>query len=130
VKLKDVREFYSHHTSKTSEIVRQLGFAGIAVIWVFKSEVAGRPTIPPELVSAAFLIVLGLGLDLLHYVAGSLVWGIYGRIKELRDDVSSTTEFEAPRQINWPAIILFWSKTVVMIIAYSFIIRFLYFVVI
>jgi hypothetical protein len=105
--------------------VRQLGFAGIALVWVFKTDVGGRQTVPPELLPAALLIVIGLTLDLLHYIAGSLVWGIYHRIKE-RAPTKETTEFLAPRQINWPALVLFWSKTAVMVTAYGFIVWFLY----
>lgn len=124
MKLKDTLENYYYHSGKTSEIVRQLGFAGIAIVWVFKTEVAGNPTIAPELIPAALLVVVGLTLDLLHYVAGSLIWGIYHRIKE--DAVTGDTEFLAPRQINWPVLFFFWSKILAMVAAYGFILRFLY----
>ena len=82
MKLEDARENYYYYSQKTSEIVRQLGFAGIAVIWVFKTEVEGKIVVPPELLSAGKLIVIGLGFDLLHYVAGTLAWGVFNGIKE------------------------------------------------
>jgi hypothetical protein len=94
------------------------------VIWVFKTDVAGRPTIPNDLLPGALLVIAGLTLDLFHYVAGSLVWGIYNRVTEQR--IKEDTEFAAPRQINWPTLFFFWSKTVVMVIAYLLILRFLY----
>lgn len=126
MKLKDTLENYYYHSGKTSELVRQLGFAGIAIVWVFKADVAGRQTVPPELIPAALLVVTALTLDLLHYATGSLIWGIYHRIKE-NAGATPAAEFLAPRQINWPALVFFWSKTLVMVVAYGFILKFLYY---
>ena len=41
MKLKDAREIYYFYSGKTSDLVRQLGLAGIAVIWLFKYDVQG-----------------------------------------------------------------------------------------
>lgn len=82
MQLKDTRESYQFFSGKASEIVRQLGFAGIAVIWVFKVTVGDRQVVPPELLPAGILLVSGLTLDLLHYVTGTLIWGVYNRSKE------------------------------------------------
>jgi hypothetical protein len=76
-------------------------------------------------VRQAITIVIGLTLDLLHYVAGSLAWAIFNGVKE-RAGTHEDTEFLAPRPINWPALVLFWSKTIIMVVAYGFILRFLY----
>jgi len=125
VKLNDALENYYYYTGKTSEIVRQLGFAGIAIVWIFRTDVGGRPTVPPELLPAALFIVMGLTLDLLQYVGGSVIWGIYHRKKEV-EGTGAEAEFLAPPQINWLTLFLFWSKTVVMVIAYVLVLRFLY----
>lgn len=82
MKLKDTRESYQFFSGKASEIVRQLGFAGIAVIWVFKVTAGERQIVPTELLPAGILLVSGLTLDLLHYVTGTLIWGVYNRNKE------------------------------------------------
>lgn len=125
MKLKDTREAYYSYSEKTSDIVRQLGFAGIALIWIFKTDVGGgKQVIPVELLPATKVIVIGLALDLLHYVAGTLVWAIYNGLKE-RAGTKQETEFLAPRPINWPTLIFFWAKTVTMIYAYILLIRFL-----
>lgn len=84
MKLKDARDNYYFYTGKASELVRQLGLAGIAVIWLFKKEVAGVPKIPEELLLPLVLIVLGLALDLLQYVSASIIWGVFQRWKEKR----------------------------------------------
>lgn len=46
MKLQDVRSTYYELSGKTSDLVRQLGFAGIALIWLFRTDLAGQPRIP------------------------------------------------------------------------------------
>lgn len=38
MKLQDYRQKFYDQAEKTSDVVRNLGFAGIAIIWVFKIE--------------------------------------------------------------------------------------------
>ena len=124
--LKDLRENYQYYSGKASEIVRQLGLAGIAVIWVFKnSDISKEKLIPNDLSLPAALIVIGLGLDLLHYIAGTLIWGTYHRKKE-KEGISEVDEIDVTRYINWPTLFFFILKIVSIIYAYLLIIRFLY----
>jgi hypothetical protein len=123
MKLKDSREYYYYYSGKTSDIVRQLGFAGIGVIWLFKYEGQDH-LLPDELLTVGFLIVLSLALDLLQYVVGTAVWGIFNRLKE-KAGKTEDAEFTAPPAINWATIILFWGKVGVMGIAYVALIGFL-----
>jgi hypothetical protein len=111
-------------SGKASDIVRQLGFAGIALVWIFKTDQAGRFLVPSDLFLPATLIVVGLSLDLLQYILGTAAWGIYNSVKE-RSGTIQTDEFLAPRWINWPALVCFWGKIIVMGVAYVFLIRFL-----
>ncbi len=117
MKLEDVRSAYQYFSEKASDIVRQLGFAGIALIWLFHSEVGGKPVINSALLPAGFWIILALTCDLLHYVAGTLVWGIYNRRSE-QASRSETEEFTANPMLNWPILTFFWGKVVCIIIAY------------
>ncbi len=66
--LKEAREAYYEHSGKASDVLRQLGVAGIGVIWVFKAEVHGAMVIPRPLLLPALLLVGGLFLDLLQHV--------------------------------------------------------------
>jgi hypothetical protein len=136
MKIKDCWENFYMYTGKASEIVRQLGFVGIAIIWVFKTDLGGKQIVPSELSPAAIFIVVGLGLDLMQYIAGALVWGIYTRRKETtlsrekkeknENPLSiEADEFLAPDRINWLASFLFWGKILVMVIAYVYLFRFL-----
>lgn len=124
MKLKDARELYYFYSGKTSDLVRQLGLAGIAVIWIFKYEVEGVPKIPEALLPPLILIVLGLALDLLQYAVATSIWGIFQRRKEL-SGVSDDTDFLAPKQFNWPTISFFVLKAASIIAAYVYLLRYL-----
>lgn len=124
MKLKDAREFYYFHSGKTSDLVRQLALAGIAVVWIFRYEVQGVPKIPVQLLAPLSLIVLSLTLDLLQYAVATGLWGAFQRRKE-RDGVKEDAEFTAPRQLNWPALTFFWLKVVATASAYYFLLKYL-----
>ncbi len=117
MKLKDARENYYFHSGKTSDLVRQLALAGIAVVWLFKYEVLGVPKIPAQLLTPLVLIVFGLGLDLLQYASATFIWGTFQRKKE-RAGVAEDVEFTAPPQLNWPALTFFWLKVASIAAAY------------
>ena len=127
MRLEDLRENYQYHSKRASDIVRYLGFAGIALIWALRATLDGQPpTFPLGLILPGFLIILGLAFDLLHYVVATLVWGIYHRCKEKERGVTKQSEFNAPRLINLPANIFFWGKILAMVIAYCLLLVFLY----
>jgi len=122
MKLKDARDNYYFYSGKTSDLVRQLGLAGIAVIWIFKYEVQGVPKIPEALAFPLVLIVLGLAFDLLQYAVATSIWGIFQRRKEL-SGIAEDSDFLAPKQFNWPGIVFFFLKTVSIITAYGYLLR-------
>jgi len=124
MKLKDARDNYYFHSGKTSELVRQLGLAGIAVIWLFKFEVQGAPKIPESLFWPLLLIVVGLACDLLQYLVATIVWAVFHRCKE-RAGVRSDDDFLAPKQINWPALVFFYLKVASLVAAYILLLLFL-----
>lgn len=125
MKLEDYRKKYYEASAKTSELVRQLGFVGIAVIWIFREEVNGKVALPPQLSRAGILITIALAFDLLHYASRTLIWGVYTWWKE-KQGIGRDKDFKAPRQINWLAIFFFTTKTLAMVWAYLYLIRFLY----
>ena len=93
MKLKDALDNYYFHSSKASDIVRQLGLAGIAIIWIFKHDVQGIPKIPHELLLPLELIVLGLTFDLLQYFVAAIIWSNFHRCKEREEGVTQDTVF-------------------------------------
>lgn len=124
MKLQDAREHYYVNSGKASDLVRQLGFAEIAVIWLFKIEDNGATRIPDALFAPLCLVVVALAADFLQYALASAIWGCYQRSKE-RVILSEDTEFRAPSCINWPALFFFWSKIVCIVVAYFYLFRFL-----
>ena len=122
MKLKDARELYYFYSGKTSDLVRQLGLAGIAVIWIFKYDVQGIPKIPQSLLPPLILIVLGLALNLLQYAVATSIWGIFQRRKEV-GGIADDVDFLAPKQFNWPTIGFFVLKIVSIIAAYAYLLQ-------
>ena len=125
MKLKDCRDSYYDYSKKASEILRYLGFAGIALIWMFRVEKAGVTTVPVALVWPAILLVSGLTLDLFQYVYGTIAWGTYHRMMEKRD-TPEDKEFEAPRWLNWPTNAFFTLKIPAIAVAYILLLNFLF----
>ena len=99
-----------------SDITRQLAFAAIAVIWLFKTGApAGQITVPSVLIFPGILIVAALAADLLQYVVASLIWGGYAYYLE-RKHIPGVE-----RHSNWlplPMWVLFGIKIVLVIWAY------------
>jgi hypothetical protein len=129
VKLNDVREIFYFNTGKVSDIIRQIGLAGLAVIWVFRTQApGGGQVIPKQLFLAGTLILLSLSVDLLQYALATIIWERFNKRKEqeLRNKSDPEEEdFEAPEHINfWPDT-LFWTKFVLIVIAYVVLISYL-----
>lgn len=117
MRLEDAREHYYFFSGKVSDIVRQLAFAAIAIIWMFRMGNETDILVPSELMIPLVLVVVGLALDLLHYLSASICWGFFQRKKE-KLGLEEDSEFKAPRYINWPALAFFWLKSPFVVAAY------------
>jgi hypothetical protein len=124
MKLKDVRDAYYYYTQKTSDILRYLSFAGIGVVWIFRSQAGDKVSLPKDLILPTCFLIIGLVLDLAQYLAGSIIWGAYNKFKQNRK-TKEDAEFEAPPQLNWATLFFFWSKLVSISLAYYLILSFL-----
>ncbi len=123
--IKKYWETYNYYSGKTSEIVRGLGFAGIALVWLFRLEGVNGSSIPRELILPAIYLILGLALDLFHYAISSIVWGIYARFKE-QEGLKISKKLKVPIWINWPGLLFFVSKIMSIVFAYCFLLNFLF----
>lgn len=121
--LPEYRKVYQEFSGEASKLARQLGFAGLAIIWIFRNENLGK-VIPASLVSPGLLIVVGLACDLLQYVWATAVWGGYQQLLERRGTPESE-ELDAPGWFNWPTLAFFWGKLVAIVVAYGLLIGFL-----
>lgn len=123
MKLEDCREAYYYYTGKTSDILRQIGFVGLAIIWVFRINGETGTRIPDGLVWCGILLCCGLICDFLQYLIASAVWGSYHRYKE--NKIKEEDEFKAPPKINWPSNSFFVMKSITIAGAYILLIKFL-----
>jgi hypothetical protein len=124
MKLQDARDSYYYYSEKLSDITRYLGLAGIGIIWIFRVGESGKLSLPRDLICPTILLIAGLGLDLLHYIAGSLVWGIFHRHKEKK--ITEDAEFKAPKELNWVTLFFFWFKIIPIIGAYYLMLTYLF----
>jgi hypothetical protein len=112
------RDYFS---GKLSEISRQLGLAGIAIIWVFRNVQGTQQAIPLSLVLPGFLLVLSLTLDFLHYFASNTLLEIFTR----RAHKAGEEEFIAPFWMNYPGRIFFYGKVLLVAFAYLYLLVYL-----
>lgn len=63
---------FDRYAARSNDLVRQLAFAGIAVVWVFReTTAAGAVNVAAQIRWAAILFVVTLALDLAHYLYGT-----------------------------------------------------------
>jgi hypothetical protein len=80
VKRRDSLAAYQDFSARTSENVRQLSFAALGIIWVFKP--AAGFTLPEQLLWAGTFATSALAADFLQSLYGTVAWGTYHRRKE------------------------------------------------
>jgi hypothetical protein len=116
------QDFYEF-SGKASEVSRQLSFAAIALIWLFKTDTpTGQLAIPHDLILPGVLIVAALAADLLQYITAALIWRFYAFYLESKHIRG------VERHNKWlerPIFVLFGIKIVLVIWAYVLILLFL-----
>lgn len=125
MKLDYIRDAYESLSGKASDIMRQLGLGGIALVWLFRVDTPKRPTLDKGLLLAAICICIAIIFDFLQYVVGATIWFLYFRRKE-KEGVKDEAKFKAPPHLNWPTWTLFFLEAAFLLVAYgAFIIPFL-----
>lgn len=123
--IKTLREDYYWFSGKTSDVTRQLSFAGIAIIWIFKTMDATVILLPKEFILPLFWFVISLASDLLQYVSSTIIWGVLHRHIEIKK-IPEDENFEVNQYLNWPSIGFFWVKVLSVCIGYLLIIIYLF----
>lgn len=121
MKLSAARDCYYSHSGNASAAARQIAFAGIAVVWVFNQPVTNHTlNLPEQLVSALLFLCAALALDLLQYTFSTATWGFWSRRKEkqFKHKFHDDPDVEPPPFLNWPGIVMFWSKLAALFWAY------------
>ncbi|HBG06924.1 MAG: hypothetical protein A2075_12555 [Geobacteraceae bacterium GWC2_58_44] len=119
MKLSDYRETYYEFSGKASEVARKLAFAGIALVWIFKTSDAPTPKIPKELILPTGLLVLTLVFDLFQYIAATAIWGVFQWYEERKlSDINDDPELSTPPCLKWPQNTFFGLKLISISMAY------------
>lgn len=124
ISLKELLEDIQRFSSFLSNVNRNLAFAGIAIIWIFKVGLK----IPNECKWPLLLFVIVLSLDLLQYIYSTFAWLIYyyfikKKTKRESGEVNENTIIKAPQLITYIQYFLFYApKIIINIIAYIWLI--------
>ncbi|MGI4886184.1 MAG: hypothetical protein ACRYFR_14610 [Janthinobacterium lividum] len=156
--LDDYRDEFGETAKQAQDIARTLGLGAIAAVWIFKypDGAKGQPPatlLPPSLVWALLLAVLGLGLDLVQFVVKAVWLYAFYRIKEDKADArykkeradalahsrtaeeadaqatkvkeALTADVHAPKKMEWVTWTFFGMKMLLMLAAYVVLAKFL-----
>ena len=121
MKLSYIRASFDTFSGKVSDLTRQLGLAGIAIIWIFKIDNKTGLTLPKELYLPLVSFCAGLLIDLLQYLYGAVAWGlILGTSKKTKDN----DEIKVAEWINIPTWVFFVIKVLACLFAYVLLLLF------
>ena len=124
MELKKYLEAYHEFSGKASDIARQLAFAAIAIIWIFKTNSIEIIAIPNELIRPSALIIMALAFDLLQYVIASIIWKIFYSLKE-RKGVPVDQDVKASPWLSRIVLFFFIFKILFVIVGYILIFKFI-----
>jgi len=124
--LQEVLDYYEYFSERASTILRQLGFAGLGIVWIFKVDRGGNQFVPRPFVWPSLLLVVGLGLDLLHYLAGAAIWGgMFWKHDTPRGNGRKDLIVNVSSKLNIATELLFCLKALVIAGAYGLLIAYL-----
>jgi hypothetical protein len=123
-KISEYKEDYYLFTGKLSDINRQIAFAGIAIIWVFKKSENSQFQIEVDLILPSILIVCSLAFDMFQYIYQSIAWSIFYSHHN-RKHKNEDKKIESSERMNYPSWIFFSTKVILVLIAYVKIFMFL-----
>ncbi len=124
MRLSEFKKRADEYTSKASEITRQLIFAGIAIIWIFRNPNGKLDTL---LIYPLTFLTIALVADLLQYVLGGKVWMDFFRSEEARAKEKNETdpEIKAPKKLSDYIYLCYWLKIGLMFFSYLLLIIYL-----
>ncbi len=127
MKLEDYKQDYYWYSGKASDVARQLAFAGIALVWIFKSTSQSGVVLPKCLLWPMLFLGIGLAADLLQYITGTIVWGCFHHHHEQKepDDPKHNPDLYAPIGLSIPISVFFVIKLCTVVIGYSLLIKYL-----
>ncbi len=126
MKLSGIRKAYEELSGKLSDIVRQLAFAGIGIIWIVRlNKPDSSVSISPELSLPLILLVVTLFFDTLQYLISTIIWHSFYH-KSYKKNPNEDREVNENESWNIPCWIIFYIKVVILMAAYIFLFIYLW----
>jgi hypothetical protein len=129
MKLDAIKECYHYYSGKASDLVRQIAFAGIGIIWIFKIDQSGTPILSHEFIMPIALLLAALFFDFFQYFYGSVLYDASYRWRESQKQKGNLKEdhnFKTWPKLLWPMDACFYLKSVLLIAAYVILAKHLY----
>lgn len=119
MKLEGIRDQYYFYTSKASDLTRQLAFAGLAVVWIFRVEQSSHAT--RLMASPTIFLIIALLFDFLQYFYGATFYHLVYESRERkkrRENLGNDHNFKIDLAMIRPMDCLFYLKAVAVTAAY------------
>jgi len=114
--LEEARKLTDLFTAKASDLTSQLAFAGIAVVWIFKT----GTSLPPTLRWPLWLFVLCLFFHYLQYILAGFLWDYFTTDQEKKYGSDKDTKIaDSPNWINLPHSICYILKIFSLFLGYA-----------
>ena len=118
----DVREL----TAKLSDVTRQAAYAGLAVIWIFKTGDAATYHLDRSLIWTGVLLALALAFDLAQYACNAaLRWFNARQEEKIRGVDYKGKDITLPKRVNRLPYALFALKVALVAAGYAVLIGYL-----
>ncbi len=117
MKFEEIREEYYVNTGKTSELIRQLAFAGIGMVWVYFMGEKPSPDTESYLLAPLLPLALCLFCDICQYLYASIAWE--RKYNEgVKKKLALDADLSVRKRINIPTRLFFYGKVVFLLMAY------------
>lgn len=128
--LTEAKKAYEDCSQKLSDIVRQLAFAGIGVVWIFRISNSDKSIIPEDLNWTLFWLIITLILDVTQYLISSGTWYVIyyihkHKVKNKGKDDDGITLDEKERW-NLPSWLAWGGKVITLCISYILLAMYIY----
>lgn len=125
MKLEQYKKEAHEFQGLASGLVRQLALAGIALIWIFKIDKPIEHLLPNECYWPLLLFILALSFDFLQYFVPSIIWIIFFRHHEKKNNGNVEIELKANEIYSYPGYFFYILKVLLLFLGYILIVKYL-----
>ncbi len=125
MKLEQFKKEAHEFQGLTSGLVRQLAFAGIALIWIFKLDKPKDHLIPNECYLPLLFFVLTLIFDFLQYFVPSIIWMRFFKYYEKINNGNVEVDLKTKNIYTYPGYFFYYTKIISLGIGFYLVMSFL-----